>query len=353
MTDGPLAGALDPARVTLVLTNAQVMRMAAASQPSLGGHAEYLLRAFVPDASGLVESPLENTPDVARIRGDQALREELVAWLRDPATLDAIEGGVHQLPAQFLATRSSSYTPFGFTRPANRSFASLLTRDDRAGLPAESLRRLDEATCHGCHQVRSVAGFHLVGVDPPGTPAGAALAIAYSPLLASERTRRGELIDVVANGGSAKFGRPLAPAEEAPSQPPGIGDACELGVIRAAARGPHLDTFVKRSHLACSTGLHCTSQRGGFPGGMCQARCNALDDDAVCGVIAVHPFDDCLGSGAAFSKCIKHVRPIGLARCDDTRPCRDDYVCARAPSGDGACLPPYFLFQLRVDGHPL
>ncbi|WP_437943724.1 hypothetical protein WMF27_00680 [Sorangium sp. So ce281] len=25
--------------------------------------------------------------------------------------------------------------------------------------------------------------------------------------------------------------------------------------------------------------------------------------------------------------------------------------CARTSSGEGACIPPYFLFQLRVDGH--
>jgi hypothetical protein len=105
--------------------------------------------------------------------------------------------------------------------------------------------------------------------------------------------------------------------------------------------------------LECGTSLSCTAQRGGFPGGMCQARCDALADGAVCGAIAVHPFNDCLGSGAPFSKCIKHVRPIGLARCSDEIPCRDDYVCARTPAGEGACLPPYFLFQMRVDGHPL
>lgn len=364
VSDGPLAGALDPARVVLVLTNAQVMRMPAASQRKLGGHAEYQMRAFVIDDGGaLVESSLENTPDVARIRGDQTLRNDLVSWLRDPATLDAIDRGRHQLPAKFLARRASSYSPFGLARPANRSFAQLVTADELAALPLAGrktiaapdalLRRLDEATCQGCHQVRSVAGFHLVGIDPPNTPAGAALAVAYSPLLASERDRRASLIDTVANGDTSSFGRPLAPVERPASQPPGIGDACELGTVRASVRGPDQDAMTKRAPLACSADLQCTAQRGGFPGGMCQAHCDALGDDAVCGVIAVHPFNDCLGTGAPFSKCMKHVRPIGLARCDDSRPCRDDYVCALTPAGDGACLPPYFLFQLRVDGHPL
>jgi hypothetical protein len=364
VTDGPLARALDPTRVTLVLTNAQMLRIPAASQPMLGGHAEYQLRAFVIDASGgLAAAPLENTPDVARIRGDRALRGELLAWLRDPATLDQIDRGVHRVPAHLLATRASSYSPFGLARPANRSFAALFGARELAELPLAErktiatpdalLRRLDEATCQGCHQVRSVAGFHLVGVDPPGAPAGAALAIAYSPLLASERGRRAGLIEALARDATADLGRPLAPAERAPASPPGIGEACEVGKIRASARSPEHDVIANKRRFACSAGLSCTSQRGGFAGGMCQARCSALGAGAVCGVIAVHPFNDCLGSGTPFSTCIKHVRPVGLASCSDAVPCRDDYVCARTPAGDGACMPPYFLFQMRVDGHPL
>jgi hypothetical protein len=52
-----------------------------------------------------------------------------------------------------------------------------------------------------------------------------------------------------------------------------------------------------------------------------------------------------------------------LKGCDANEPCRDDYICARTAAGHsaskdarerahGACIPPYFLFQLRVDGHP-
>ena len=44
--------------------------------------------------------------------------------------------------------------------------------------------------------------------------------------------------------------------------------------------------------------------------------------------------------------------PAALRACDVDSPCRDDYICARSGSERGVCLPPYFLFQLRVDGHP-
>lgn len=360
--DGPLgARALDSSRVVLVLSNLQVLRTPAASAPSLGGHAEYQMRAFVPDGNALAIAPLENTPDVARIRGDAALRAELLAWLRDEATLDQIDRGVHRLPAKLLATEASSVSPFGLARAANRSYGELVARRDLEALPLAGrttiasvdalLRRLDEQTCHGCHQVRSIAGFHLVGTDPPEAPAGVALAIAYSPLVAAERARRAQLIDTLAGDRAADFTRPTFAAPEEPPAHPGIGDACEPGRVVPAARGSLFDRVTAMRKLRCGEGLRCTRQRGGFPGGMCQATCDALPEGAVCGVIAVTPFNECLGR-APFSECLRHVRPIGLAACDNTRPCRDDYVCARTPAGDGACLPPYFLFPLRVDGHP-
>ena len=68
------------------------------------------------------------------------------------------------------------------------------------------------------------------------------------------------------------------------------------------------------------------------------------------------PFAECLTDDA---------RPTASRRCDEANPCRDDYACARvfvkpgstgtdasdASPESGACMPPYFVFQGRVDGH--
>jgi hypothetical protein len=44
----------------------------------------------------------------------------------------------------------------------------------------------------------------------------------------------------------------------------------------------------------------------------------------------------------------------GLRSCDASHPCRQDYVCAKGPKeGSGTCVPPYFVYQLRLDGYPL
>ena len=64
------------------------------------------------------------------------------------------------------------------------------------------------------------------------------------------------------------------------------------------------------------------------------------------------PFNNCLARGGAFTECAKLARPAGLASCDARIPCRPDYLCARTPGGGSACLPPYFVLQMRVDGHP-
>jgi hypothetical protein len=88
---------------------------------------------------------------------------------------------------------------------------------------------------------------------------------------------------------------------------------------------------------------------------MCSGGCGELDASEVCGGIALlTEFNTCLGAGTPFERCVlDNTRPGRLQRCSEAVPCRDDYVCARLPSGEGGCIPPYFLFQLRVDGHPI
>jgi hypothetical protein len=90
---------------------------------------------------------------------------------------------------------------------------------------------------------------------------------------------------------------------------------------------------------------------------MCTAGCDDLPAQGACGAIAeLTPFNNCLARKEPFETCLaEHVFAAGLRGCDAERPCREDYVCVRSPDSSvldaGACIPPYFLFQLRVDGH--
>jgi len=402
---GPLAGVLARDRVRQVLTNIQVVRWPSAVRPDLAGHAEYVLRAFRPGARGLAPAPADNSPDVARLARDRKARDRLLAWLREPATLDAIELGWAELPAELAAARSVSVSPRGWARRANRPYRQLLAPDDVAeiapgrlpaiGTPEALLRRLDDHSCAGCHQEQTIAGFHMLGDDGADVAPGNALAVSISAPLVAEQRRREALIDALAAGAAIDLHRPSfertgnpggrgahcglgdpgfagwtcaagltcqhtdAPKDDAaigeclpPPDKREVGDPCELGALTANA-DPRRDRGPKPNPGPCVEGA-CNVNKVGFPGGMCRVSCSKLPAGGTCGVIAaLTPFNNCLARGRPFPECLAdHVVPAGLRGCDAATPCRDDYVCARTPSNTGACTPPYFLFQLRVDGHP-
>jgi hypothetical protein len=378
-----------------VETNLQTVRWPSAVHPTMGGHAEYLLRVFRPTRDGrrLEPGPLENTPDVGRVRRDRALRGALLAWLGDPANLAAIDRGTAVVPERFLATRAISVAPRGTRRLANRPFSQILEPRELEGLELRALktvksvhsllRRLDTSSCQGCHQSRSVAGFHLLGDG--AAHAADQLAVGVSPHLEQELERRRgwlsgegrEAVRPLSEAGTGSYGdrcgrvpgfealvcqpglvcRGIDPADDlgvclAPE--PGLGDPCEPGTVTARA-DPHRDRVKPAGVLACGVGQVCERTRVGFPDGMCaNPGCEGLGEGEVCGAIALlEPFNLCVARGEPFERCVReHSRPAGLRSCGPGRPCRDDYVCAAVPAG-GACIPPYFLFQLRVDGHPL
>jgi hypothetical protein len=404
-------GALSPAALDRgvaghrLVINAQLVRWPSTIRPDLGGHAEYLLRSFALDQRGerYLPQPLENTPDFVRLKGDPKLEQELVAWLSEEAQLRALDTGSLLIPERFLAERAVSVTPRGLSRGANAPFTSHFARDrfekldfsklGRVRSTAGFLRRLDSLSCPGCHEARSLAGFHLLGDDPPGTPVANGLAVSRSPHLTSELERRGALAGALLTGASPDFSAPFpergnqggygshcglgddptfagwtcaeglaclpldAPTGDPvgqclPPEPKGAGDPCETGPL-LRHRDPKRDRVGRVERTTCARGAACNTNQVGFPSGMCTESCSDLAPSSVCGAIAVlDPFNACVGRGEPFSTCLgTHVRPAGLRACSPANPCRDDYLCAGS-GGAGACIPPYFVFQLRVDGHP-
>jgi hypothetical protein len=234
-----------------------------------------------------------------------------------------------------------------------------------------------------------VAGFHLLGADAPDAASENALALPVSPHVLAELPRRRRVAEQMLAGQSPDFAAPFAehaspngrygdacgltadPTFSAWSCAPGltcsgieagdagligqclpatpqVGDACERAPVR-----PHSDA--RRDGIGAVTlegcaSMVCNRSAVGFPGGMCTANCDS--PGAACGAIAIlDSFNACLARGESFLACIRgNTRPAGLRACDAENPCRDDYVCARG-AASGVCLPPYFVFQLRVDGH--
>ncbi len=401
--EGPLARARVASFRSLEL-NLQRVRWPSTIRPDLGGHAEYLMRVFHEGAGALVVGTLENTPDVAALGADPQLRAELLAWLLRPEQLDRLDRGTLLLPEKFLATKVLSVSPRSLARRANRPFRQLFGASDLAkakldgratiATPAALLRRLDALSCNGCHQSRTVAGFHLLGEETAPAGSANAITVATSPHLDGELARRRRVLLALAAGtpvddsvpfperdpalagtygahcglGDAGFAKwtcapgLLCDAGEGeldddvgtclPASPR-VGDPCEVGRVSPSDK-PHADKIKKLVKKTCDGGAVCETNQVGFPAGMCSTTCAAIGADGVCGGIPfLVGFNDCLGQNTPFEQCIAaNIRPAGLRACSAINPCRDDYVCARTNSGAGACMPPYFLFQLRVDGHP-
>jgi hypothetical protein len=398
---GPLSpSVLELAPATFrVAANLQLVRWPSTIRPDLGGHAEYMLRSFVTDADrgALRAELLENTVDPVRLRSRPALARALETWLNDDANWAAIDAGTALLPRALLSERAISVTPRGLGRLANRPFTSALegsalslgaTEQSRFVKSEEGLkRRLDQMSCPGCHQARSVAGFHLLGEDPLEAAPENALAYAVSPHVLAELPRRARVLETMLADGLPDLSAPFperaaasdggygahcalrddptfaawscesglncsafeAARDETIGQclppEPAPGDPCESAVL-LAHRDPRRDRLGQVELRDCP-GAVCNRSAVGFPGGMCTASCR--DDRAVCGKIAIlDAFNACLARGESFLSCTRNnVSSAGLKACSAARPCRDDYVCARG----GVCIPPYFLFQLRVDGH--
>lgn len=405
--EGPLAPPrIGIDRIAQVTVNLQTVRWPSGVRPDLGGHAEYLLRAFVRRSSdgGFEPGPLENTPDAERIKRDARLRASLLAWLRDPDNLRRLDEGTATIPEAFLTRRAVSVTPRGLGRRANRPFATLLTDGDladldlagfeRIGSVAALRRRLDDLSCPGCHQSRSLAGFHLLGEDGSDVLPGNALASGISPHLAGDEARRTRIADALRRHDAVDFSRPFAerpgsdgrygapcglgdPGFRSWTCDPGyackpldlaesereevgvclpteveVGDPCEVAWL-VPNDDPHRDRAPRATLSSCGPSMVCNTNAVGFPNGMCTAGCASGLPRARCGSIALlAPFNACLARGAPMAECLTHVRPAGLRACDAVTPCRNDYLCARTDGDRGVCIPPYFLMQLRVDGHP-
>lgn len=374
--------------------NVQAARWPSTVRPDLGGHADYILRAFTRDGDRLRPAPLENTPDVERIAKQPPLKAELLRWLAEH--VEEIDRGTVVVPDRFLATKAVSVTPRGMARRQNRPWTRLFDEDDIATFARPGsrtfrdgrslLRRLDGLSCVGCHQSRSLAGFHVVGQEL-GERTGDALAVAVSPHVEDELVRRSAYVDALLAGRPPDELRP--PAEHGNDRG-GFGDACglvpsfsswrcsagfrcmsvdegEVGqcmpdapVVGAACRPGVVqfrnDRIVRATETSCPETSVCEAVPVGFPGGMCAGPCRSgapAGDGAACGGIAIlTPFNQCLAREELFSTCAKHARPAALRACGAGAPCRPDYLCAKNAQGEGVCLPPYFVLQMRVDGHP-
>ncbi|MDC0253585.1 hypothetical protein OAK75_01715 [Bacteriovoracales bacterium] len=387
--------------------NLQSIRWPSTVRPDMGGYAEYIMRVFKrdPKSKKFKLSFLENTPNFSKLK-NKSLKIELLRWIKRSDNLKKLDQGILVIPEKYLAKKATSFALHGSSRFRNRPFDRLFKKGNFKDIsykgfkfvksPAGVLRRLNDLTCIGCHQGRSVAGFHFLGIDKSYTSPVNFINSPMSSHFLEDQNRKKSFILNLATNKKLVHKRPFSERAEKESGKFGshcglkkdpsfrswtckeglvcqkfnkkkdalVGECYDLKIVQTGGpcqvgeltqrSDPHRDRIKKVRKLTCAGSSHCEISSVGFPGGMCSSDCSNLGKNATCGSIAIlFGFNQCLARGNTFDKClIENIRPAALRKCNLAMPCRDDYICARTVNGKGACIPPYFLFQLRVDGHP-
>lgn len=259
--------------------NAQVVRFPSGQEPEFGGQAVYLMRIFGIDGDKVTERTLENTPDVARIAADTALKAQLAAYVSENAAL--IDEGVYQVPEEFLARKVVSWSTFGNARSANHPFGALFSPDDFAGVdlsqgtlvrsPRALLERLDNGACQGCHQSGGTAGFHLIGLDDAYTSPLNRVEVGVSPHLHAELPRRAAWVSAVRDEREPNRFRPLSFAPPAEWREDGSFAYEEAEAAMSCVAGPDAGAF--GATWACGGGTTCTTLAAGDAETMALAQC--------------------------------------------------------------------------------
>lgn len=387
--------------------NLQSVRWPSTTRIDFGGYAEYIMRVFKRTKSGdsFELAFMENTPDIQKLKGDLSQKKKLLDLIKSPEFLKKLDLGVLQIPDEFTAKEIRSVAFHGQSRLANRPFDQIYKDVDFSNAKLTELellksvagiqRRLNELSCVGCHQTRSVAGFHFVGIDSSETISENAIKVSSSAHFIRDLPRRAEFVKKMAKGedsiqvlrpfvdrsnqNEGEYGDHCALTDDptfkswncrsglvcrndhAPENKALLGvcmnkevmsgDPCDVGVVTQNA-DPLKDKVIQRKALDCGAARFCLTAGEGFPDGLCFGDCDKRPGES-CGMIAVGGFNACLGSNTLFTDCLKNnTSPISMRACDENSLCRDDFICAGGKDGKGSCIPPYFLFQLRLDGHP-
>ncbi|MBX3228188.1 MAG: hypothetical protein KIT84_26815 [Labilithrix sp.] len=364
---------------------------------------------------GMTAKPLDNTPDIPAITADPAKRAALVKWVKDnvygidhgtatlPAELSAKTVYSHG-PRGFARLVNQPFSQLLDESDLRTvAYGNLTHVKSARGL----VRKLDQESCQGCHQNRAMAGFHVLGnEDDRGTNSKLnRLAVGTSPHFNEELAWRMRLVRAVANGADAAKLEEARPFAEHATNDGLAGASCGLGADPSFADwscmaglkcadmigqgtigvcvtdgAPKPGEACEKDRITTSTnpnqdkvqnldpgdalcargtpGGSCSGASGGFPGGACFAICNRmgqLKDRVICGAAPPSGFNECMARGReSFEKCMSPPKLALRQACNVDIPCRDDYVCSYvpgAPAGTGACMPPYFIFQARIDGH--
>jgi hypothetical protein len=214
-------GALEfvkPSHIARIETNIQIAH-ASANPNDFDARADYLMKVFNYDGAtkSFSESPMENQIDREKLLYDAPLADEFREWLLEPGKFTAFDRGTVLIPDKFLATRAIVVTPAAESN-AGGIFADIevveaLAKAARDNLDLQNIkspdgfaRRLNDITCAGCHQTRSIGGFHFPGADWSGD-APSFVVTPASPHFFGDQPRRRDILSSFRDSRPLDFSR--------------------------------------------------------------------------------------------------------------------------------------------------
>ena len=294
--NGPL-DLIHPENIDRIETNLQIAHAPKSAVRDF--RTDYLLKVFRydRDARLFAEAPMENQIDRARLLSDDGLKREFKAWLLDPVNLAAFDRGTALIPEKFLASGAVAPTPVGFDpsdlEPAfglvhgegavfsEADVVAALRKASETGVklqnirsPAGFERRLNDATCSGCHQTRGIGGFHFPGVDWMADKPSNSTVVPASPHFFGDQVRRRDILASLRDGRSPDYSRGFA------SRPQQRGSTELAGSNYYDGWGAHCYVQGKQAagsdasfrNWTCAEGLSCQAAGKVSRIGMCFVR---------------------------------------------------------------------------------
>ena len=261
---GPLAP-IGPDNIDRIETNVQIAHVT--QSPAHEFRTDYLLKVFDydPNAKAFEEATLENQIDREHFAADEKLKREFKAWLLDPVHFAEFDRGTVVIPKAFLAKAAIAPTPIGFassaSQPAyglvegegdspvfsNSDVVTALQKAAERGIALQNIRsvagfarRLNDATCAGCHQTRGIGGFHFPGVDWMAANPSNTTIVPASPHFFGDQIRRRDILAEIRDGKQVDYSR-------------GFSERPQLRGSRELAGSEYGDGW----------GAHCYGQRSG------------------------------------------------------------------------------------------
>jgi hypothetical protein len=230
---GPLE-LVKAANIDRIETNIQIRRV-----PSLlpgNAQADYLLNVFHYDKKSkkFEQAPLENQIDRDGLLANNDLRSDFSRWLLDADRIRALDAGTILIPDKFLSNSGIATTRSNLAQLERDPVIALVQPDDSLdavlkesdvvgalkkaadkGVVLQNInsvasfnRRLHDVTCTGCHETRSIGGFHLPGAEP--ILADASSTTAASAHFFGDQDRRRDILGAFGNGIVPDFSRGFA-----------------------------------------------------------------------------------------------------------------------------------------------